>query len=267
MPFSLKIIEWNIRSAEEPGSSIEKVSDFIRSQNLDIAFLQEVKRDLFVDQAKEIATRTGLLNYYHVYERASERVAILSRFKFYAITHRVPEVVSGSEPRVIIEARISVPGVNRLRIYNTHWAHRPWHTDQRVEAAKLTASLVKNVITEPIIYAGDLNNQPPGYRPIEPGRERDAEAYNYLINAGLVDSVNVAPPGSPQCTWMNPEPEDKRKRIDYVFFRGQFQVQLYDGRCLEPGEPGFGLSDHNPIIVQLFYSGLPEVAFWPSNGN
>src|SRR5215211_2694260 len=108
MPFILKVICFNIKIAEK--SSIEQIASFIRSHNPDIAFLQEVKKDSSIDQASELSRRTGLSIYFiHL------GVTILSRFKFYPKVwdiYRPP--FAPWPPGFIIEARISVPGVNRL---------------------------------------------------------------------------------------------------------------------------------------------------------
>jgi endonuclease/exonuclease/phosphatase family metal-dependent hydrolase len=236
MPFSLKVMSFNIRGGAQPIlERVSKLANYIKSKNPDIVLLQEVMVNpveyyhsipvqvVYIDQTKALAQALGY-NYYifgkaRTYLVTLSGIAILSRFQLYdTIVHTISHA---NEQRVIIEAKVKLDQSHTIRIYNSHLSATS-HAN-RLIGANLIASLIKNV-NEPVIVGGDLNTdlQDPELRP------DDYQIIKALTDANLVDSFTKSPKGSEHCS----------KRIDYIFFReqfrGRFTVRAYEAPCHPP---------------------------------
>ena len=110
-----------------------------------------------------------------------------------------------------------------------------------MEGAKLLMSILEND-ARPLIFGGDLNSEP-------------TTGVKKLISSKLIDSFLIAPPS----TKLHCGGGDGR--IDYIFFRGLFQVQNYMAPCTVPEGD---ITDHPIPLVNLSYSG-PGNESWLQN--
>jgi endonuclease/exonuclease/phosphatase family metal-dependent hydrolase len=233
---TIKVMTFNIFEGKLDPSfpSLDRIAKHISIA--DIVFLQES------DPPKELSEKSGLK--YRI--EGTKGVHILSRFQLFdARLHEIIEPFADTRP--LLEAKVSIPPSNTIiQLYNTHFSHN--NNNSRMTGARMLINLANNT-KFPVLAGGDLNSHPirlPVDHDDYKGHERDPELYNYLVANGLTDSFNAAPSGSKEEACRFPD------RIDYILYRGNFQVNNYYAPCWPLDS---GLSDHVSILVTMKFSG------------
>lgn len=229
----LKVVSYNVHHCR---GGIEPIVDFLRGQNADVVFLQEVSRRRAgaEDQAGQIAKALGD---WHGVSASTLRLpasqacdeAILSRFE---LCDPRAHAVGQGEWVYAVAARVKRPGRN-LHLLSVHTRStsrlKPGHVIASSQARLAQVSHLLEEIRKlegDVIVAGDFNAAPwmPEY---------------YGITRLLTDFGAAC--GATQHTFPSGRP---MVRIDYVFGRGEFVARAYRVvNCLA--------SDHRPVVVEM----------------
>lgn len=236
MAFSLRILCWNIA---EGVCGLGPVAEHIRQKAPDIVLLNEVRKRRWPfggDQTQELSARTGL-PYYAFGKTATtgltgfKGVAVLS--KYHLGPSRMHPVIRGGRKTGFgtLVTSVVINGV-RHELLSTRFAphNSPDHALENrmgvVQAAELARTIDPKL---PLIFGGDFN-----------ARLHTEQMQLFNANSGLKEAHKECPDPTPGACW---SPED---RIDFVFYRGEYQVRQLEFRCPEPQG-----SDHPSVFVIL----------------
>ncbi|RAV28429.1 endonuclease/exonuclease/phosphatase family protein [Sinomicrobium soli] len=242
---TLKVMSYNIHIANPPSEpgvvDINGIVNVIKEANPDLVALQEVDRftnrsgnDL--DQAKEIAERTGM-NYYFAKAMNQDGgeigQAILSRYPIEASdTHLLPGA-DGVEAfmRSIGVVRIEMENGQKVIFGATHLDHLT-DKSRRAQAREMIIYLRDTYPELPVVVGGDLNMPPTN------------EIWN-LLNTAFTRGCDVVCPGTFPAS-------NARTTIDYLFINKTadsiFEIDDYYTI------PETYASDHLPLVMELKFT-------------
>lgn len=162
----LRVLCYNIHHANPPGKTgfidIDAIARVIRDTHPDIVALQEVdrntKRSGHIDEAKELAEKTGLQYQFFKaidHDGGEYGLAILSRFP---LTNTklipLPQAIK-AEDRILALATLKVNGQNII-FANTHLDATRTHENRILQMKEILKTVEQEKL--PIILCGDLNS-------------------------------------------------------------------------------------------------------------
>lgn len=160
-PSGLRAMTFNIQSASR---GLDGIADVIRAVSPDVVALQEVDRFSArangLDQAAELASRTGLSHHQHF--RATDLhggaygVALISRFPILEARQLMLPNRSGQEPRTAAIVRVDVLGAP-VTVVVTHLSHLPTNGELRAAQSRRIVEELAG-IDGPKLVMGDLND-------------------------------------------------------------------------------------------------------------
>jgi endonuclease/exonuclease/phosphatase family metal-dependent hydrolase len=247
----LRVVTWNIaegRYPEQPDNgTLSALAYHIWSRSPDLVLLNEAKNYTSpfgggINQVVKLGEMTGM-PYVHWGNTVQtgltgyKAVGVLSKFPLgAAVMH--PVMRDGSATAFgTLETSIQVDGMKH-RILSTRFAphNSPDHEIENRLGIEQAITLVRQFPTgDPVIFGGDFNSRP-----------GSPEMVGFLANSGLRDSYRESP-DSGICG-------DAESRIDFIFFRGPYNVRWATQRCEWP--PTAPPSDH-PILTTELESTLP----------
>ena len=228
----LIVVTYNIEGHDEliRGDHAAKIAATIEALKPDIVGLQEVHRGTwqvrFHDQYETIRRLTGMHGYYGTsYTNFGGEFgnAILTRGDILAATvHPLP---SYGEPRSVLESVIRIDGAT-LSVYITHLT--AWGSLNKKSRDEQLHCLARHVRTSPYPYLllGDLNAPP------------DASE---LVTFQKLDAAQLC---GADITVTHPR---THRRLDYIFAD-------YGWRVAGAHVAATGVSDHYPLVAELFWS-------------
>jgi endonuclease/exonuclease/phosphatase family metal-dependent hydrolase len=207
MTITLKVMAWNIVYGHY--ASLEKIAEYIGRTEAQIVFLSEIDRNTgrsgYVDQPAKLAELLNL-PFWRFWgpngDTGKNGVAVLSAFPLDPVTPN--EVVDFKTPDYIVQTSTTINNiVHYLFANHFHYAN----PCLRLADARRQNAIVNALPSHSaVIMAGDLNSKP--LSPVVSTLKQTlTEAFLQLAsyNSGEVD-----------------------RRIDYIFFRGPYQVKSYD---------------------------------------
>jgi endonuclease/exonuclease/phosphatase family metal-dependent hydrolase len=230
----MTVLTYNIHHAEGTDSKLdlERIAAIIRAQKPDLVALQEVddktERVGGLAETAELGRLTGL---HHVFGKAMDYrggaygQAILSRWPIKKHTvHQLPQR-SGREPRILLSARIGVPGGDIL--------FATTHLDHQIEEVRLeqAATINKHLIAQDAaltLLCGDFNAGP------------ESGTMKTLFDHWTDTAGDKAGPTIPA--------REPKRRIDYILVRAK-QGSIKTLRSEVLNEPI--ASDHRPVIATI----------------
>lgn len=238
-PLVLRALTYNIHHAEDTNGQLdlERIAAVIRESKADVIALQEVDRNVprsgRVDQLAELAKALnmhGVLGPNIDLAGGKYGNAILSRWPIIRWkNHLLPNVRSG-EQRGLLEADIQLPGDRPLKLFATHFDHRP-NEEERLQSAAFVnrrqVDRAKREASFSVILAGDINARP------------ESETLQVLLQRWQMTDQTLAP------TIPSAEPKHK---IDYIFIeRNTPKIKVLESVVVD--EPV--ASDHRPLLSIL----------------
>ncbi len=227
----MRVVSYNIRHGAPAGghSDITAMARAIKSLEADVVALQEVDRRVFrscfADQARRIATESGLVSSFG----SARRIGPFSGYGNALLTRRVPrrldilELRSLGERRVAVIAEVDTPQ-GPATLVSVHLQNRrPGKPPQALSQLDQLLRVV-SCRPEPWVVAGDFNLRP-------------EVAVPRLTEFGLT-------PVSREPTF---PAENPRVTIDWIAVRGLKVVQVE--------VPDIRLSDHRPVVADLTRQG------------
>ena len=159
----IRILSYNVKHGRGNDNAVDlaRTANVIRRLNPDVVALQEVdnraERSGKVDQAKELAERTGLR--YHAFgpffefQGGQYGMAIISRYPLTDVTNvRLPD---GAEPRTSLVSRVAAP--TPFQLANVHF----YRTEkERLAQSKTLLRFLQDKQELPSVIAGDFNSKP-----------------------------------------------------------------------------------------------------------
>lgn len=230
-PIQLKVMTYNIRFGEL--ASLEQLGEFIKKNNPDIVFLQEV--DVFthrpVAKAQNGKNFIAELGYYtsmmSLYSKSIDYLGgyyglgILSKYPFESMQrYKLPLVENGREQRCLLMARVELNDHTMITVGCTH-------LDLKSEIRVIQVEEINRILKEckdPMVIGGDFNATP-NSKEIETGMLSWFNASN---------DEYTSPAQSPQ------------NKIDYIFCFPKSHWEMVGCEV-----PQSGLSDHLPVISEL----------------
>lgn len=247
---SIRIMCWNIAEGSMTGalpanSTLPRIVEQIQNLSPDLVLLNEVKNwrgfpfGSGVNQVQKISELTGL-SYSHWGNTVAtgltghKAVAVLSRHLLGSPTvHRV--IRNGSETAfATIETTVRINNIVH-HIFSTRFAPKnsPDHTVENALGIAQSVDLVQKIDNRiPVIFGGDFNAE-----------ANSPEMINCASNIGLKDAYTELP--DPEYCGVDPS-----KRIDFIFYRGPYRVNVMQYRC--PWASENQPSDHPWVFVELF---------------
>jgi endonuclease/exonuclease/phosphatase family metal-dependent hydrolase len=234
----ISVMSFNIRSCRPIGKKVAEVDSTaaaIIRQHPDIVFLQEVdngtRRSLGQDQAKQLAEKTGLLNYYFVkgiIEDGGEfGDAIITRFPI--VEKRgllLPKVtVKGRyvEQRVLNMVTLKLPSGATVCAACSHFDLT--QENRTLQAYEVIKEL--SAVHQPVIFAADLNDH----------------VGSKTLN--ILDSVFLRTCKSDCNTFPVPVPKTE---IDFIMYRSSDHISVISHEvCLKEDYA----SDHFPVVAKI----------------
>ena len=228
----LVVVTYNIEGHDEliDGDHAAKIAATINQFKPDIVGLQEVHRGTwqvrFHDQFETIRRLTGMNGFYgRSYTNFGGEFgnAILTRGEIVsAVVHPLP---SYGEPRSVLESVVRIDGA-LLNVYVTHLT--AWGSINAKSRGEQLECLAKHVRTSryPYLLLGDLNA----------GTDAPEIAAFQKLDAAQLCGADI--------TLTHPR---MNKRLDYIF--ADYGWRVAAARAV----PG-GVSDHYPLIAELFWS-------------
>jgi len=228
----LIVVTYNIEGHDEliHPDHAAKIAEMINQLKPDIVGLQEVHRGTwqvrFHDQFEEIRRRTGMNGYYgRSYTNFGGEFgnAILTRGEI--LSAEVHPLPSYGEPRSVLESVVRIDGAV-LNVYVTHLT--AWASLNSKSRGEQLQCLAKHVRTSryPYLLLGDLNAPP---------SSPEVAAFQKLDAAQLAGAdITITHPRM-------------KKRIDYIFAD-------WGWRVVEAHAVARGVSDHYPVVAELFWS-------------
>lgn len=230
-PLHLKVMTYNLRFGEL--ASLEQLGEFIKKNNPDIVFLQEV--DVFthrpVAKAQNGKNFIAELGYYtnmmSLYSKSIDYLGgyyglgILSKYPFESMQrYKLPLVEDGREQRCLLTARVELNDHTMITVGCTHLDLKP---EIRVIQVEEINKILKEC-KDPMVIGGDFNATP-GSKEIETGM------MNWL-NASNNEYTSPA--------------QLPKNKIDYIFCFPKSQWEMLGCEV-----PKSALSDHLPVISEL----------------
>ncbi|HRY25372.1 MAG: endonuclease/exonuclease/phosphatase family protein [Geminicoccaceae bacterium] len=280
---SLRVLTLNLHfsAIRERPRRLETISDFIAAEGVDVALLQEAvggvlsgSRNSARDLRDALSDRHGLA--FDLRTAVEDGVpgvltvanAILSRCAVLeARTAALPEIaeleVLGHRFRLgrnVVMARLLVPKIGEISVYNTHLCARCTADQRRRQLVEALAFIGANEEGggRPVIFGGDLNLDLHG------ADDAERALYGLMAEAGLRDAASAvtgavgqlcAQPARPDayCTVGVAEPtRPHSKRIDYLFardFGGILAYRTVFNPRLDPTQTA--VSNHAGVMVEL----------------
>ncbi|RCS47764.1 endonuclease [Bremerella cremea] len=238
-PVRIRVVSYNIHHAEGTDAKLNlpRIAQIINEATPDIVALQEVDQNVQrtgqVDQAAELAKLTKMNTVFGgniPLQGGWYGNAILTRYPSISMTnHALPQLGPG-EKRGVIEANITIPGLDQpLKFLATHFDHRP-NDAERVESAKMIQKLTESWKDRPALFAGDLNATPKS--------ESIKLIFQDWTSANL-KNLDTIPSDAPN------------RQIDYILYRPAKGWKVIEFQVLE--EPV--ASDHRGILAVLEWTG------------
>jgi len=262
MSFNIHYGKGQVRDEEESppkddfDSNIEEIAEILRSNNIDIAALQEIdfysKRSYYTDQAERIAELAGfsyiarIVNWdvkyvpypffsLHHFGRIKSGQAILSK---YPIKKNMRYLLQKPESnswfynlfylnRALQIAEIEI-GERTIKIGNAHL--EAYDKETRQEQAKHVMELLAED-TESMILMGDFN------------AEKGSKEITMMYAAGLVDSQFELGKEN-ELTYIDVSTNEPKKRLDYIWTTPDLEISDFE-------VPFSIASDHLPVVVNV----------------
>lgn len=231
---TLRVLTYNIHHGEGTDGKIDldRIASIIKSAKPDLVAIQEVdvktKRSKGIDQAQELAKRTGLHGKFGRaidFQDGEYGQVVLSRFPI--LEFRTVELPNeaGREQRIaaIADVRLGEKGP-RIQFVSTHFDHQREDLREK-QAAKLDTLLGK--VEHPVIIAGDLN----------------ATSDSRTLRT-LGTNWQSASRGQPLPTIPVEKP---LRQIDFVLYRPADKFRTHSAEVLEESVA----SDHRPLLIVL----------------
>lgn len=238
-PLVVRVMTYNIHHAEDTNGQLNlgRIAAVIRESRADVIALQEVDRHVprsgNVDQLAELAKALDMHGSFgpNIDLAGGEYGnAILSRWPIARWkNHLLPNVRNG-EQRGVLEADIQLPGDRPLKLFATHFDHRPSEEERLQSAAFVNQQQVDGAnrgASFSVILAGDINARP------------ESETLQVLLQRWQMTDQTLAP------TIPSAEPKYK---IDYIFIeRDAPKIKVLESTVVD--EPI--ASDHRPLLSIL----------------
>jgi endonuclease/exonuclease/phosphatase family metal-dependent hydrolase len=230
---TLRILSFNIlHGATVEGTfDLDHVARVIVDAAPDLVALQEVdyktRRAKGYDLATELGQRTKMTSIFAramVFDGGEYGQALLSKYSFDSTQRLALPRTGDNEPRVAVEATLTLPGGQQIAFIGTHLDHTG-AAEREAQARALNASFAGKGI--PSILAGDFNATPES-RTIEILKEQWA----------------VASDGNPEPTFPSDDPKIK---IDYVMVAPASRWKVVETKVLRDEV----VSDHCAYLVTL----------------
>lgn len=230
-PLRLKVMTYNLRFGEL--ASLEQLGEFIKKNNPDIVFLQEV--DVFTHRpvakpqnGKNFIAELGYYtNMMSVYSKSIDYLGgyyglgILSKYPFESMQrYKLPLVEEGREQRCLLTARVELNDHTMITVACTH-------LDLKAEIRVIQVEEINRILNEcknPMVIGGDFNATPNS-------KEIETGMMNWL-SASNDDYTSPA--------------HMPRNKIDYLFCFPKNKWEMVSCEV-----PKSGLSDHLPVISEL----------------
>ncbi len=259
-PDSLVVMTYNIKvglgesglpAPKDPRPTLERIAEFIRSENADLVLLQEVdrfmKRSRELDEVAILGELTEMRTAFApaiTDGEAEYGIAVLSRMPLenvrvvklpridYAETH--PTVPGWfSEQRMVLVVRVE----NGVTAINTHLGLTK---EQRLQQTEAIAEIVEEEreAGRAVIVGGDLNAEPDAAELLPLRRLLRDVFHDHRQESGLLSDMPIR-------TRYTFPAGDPNRCIDYLFVDADtFDVE-------EAKVPGITLSDHLPVTARL----------------
>ncbi len=241
-PVRIRVVSYNIHHAEGTDTKLNlpRIAKVITAADPDIVALQEVDQNVErtekVDQVAELAKLTKMNSVFGgniPLQGGWYGNAILTSYSSISMTnHPLPQLGPG-EKRGVIEADITVPGLDQpLKFLATHFDHRK-DDGERIESAKWIQKLTEGWKDRPALFAGDLNAMP----------ESDSiRRITQDWTSANRENLNTVPSNKPN------------RQIDYILYRPAKGWKVVEFQVLD--EPV--ASDHRGILAVLEWTGNTE---------
>lgn len=237
----LRVMTYNIRWGER--ADIATLSKVVRKYNPDLVALQEVDINVrhwkktaanHVHQVSQFAQHTGMHalfgGAFHVkrypfgFGGGEFGNAILSKYSF-DYTEKHTYAAKGTEPRIGLEAVITLPNEEKIRFISTHLDHNN-DSIRRMQIDEINRIFPIDDI--PTLLCGDFNEGP--------------DAPNGCIARMDTQWTRACDPDTPTFIAWNPT-----VKLDYVFFRPHARWRVVSREVADEQNA----SDHRPLLVVL----------------
>lgn len=238
-PIQIRVVSYNIHHAEGTDAKLNlpRIAKVITDADPDIVALQEVDQNVdrtgTVDQVAELAKLTKMNSVFGgniPLQGGWYGNAILTKYASISMTnHALPQLTEG-EKRGVIEADITVPGLDQpLKFLATHFDHRR-DDAERVASAKMIQKLIEGWQDRPAMFAGDLNATP------------ESESIKLISKdwtSANTENLNTIPSSKPT------------RQIDFILYRPANQWKVIEFKVLDE----LVASDHRGILAVLEWTG------------
>jgi endonuclease/exonuclease/phosphatase family metal-dependent hydrolase len=246
---TLKIMTFNVAWCQ---FGLDKVAAHIREQSPDLVVLQEVDRGtppIFrsagEDQAQELARKTNLP--YQIFGKTHDyrtlfnlgfawgevgNAILSSRPLRGATVHAVPSSRNWQFDTSYLQTSVTAAGVTH-EVVCMHWGRNDEWVPSRTKAIEVVNAIPAGT---PLIVAGDFNST---------ADDPDFQSFSSL----LTDAASSIPEPNP-CFNVR----GFGRRIDFIFFRGPYQVKSVVLLCTEPHP-----SDHPSLVAELEFPTSPSI--------
>lgn len=219
---------------------ISRIAQLILDNNIDIACLQEVDKEVErtnkIDIPKLLAQQTGLNYSFYKninYQGGEYGNCILSKFPIIKDTNLHYTMLREGEQRGLLQTVINFEGFI-IAVMNTHLDYRQ-DDSERVSNVGQIFEVMENYLGLPLIIAGDFNDDPESRIHLQM-KEKFIDVWEYLNDE----------PGFTYPT------ENPNKRIDYIFIKKQNEqkeeVRMIPTKIFVLESVA---SDHLPVIVEF----------------
>jgi endonuclease/exonuclease/phosphatase family metal-dependent hydrolase len=240
---TLRVLSYNIHHGEglDKKVNLERIAALIRSQQADIAALQEVdqgvERTDRRDLPAELAQLTGMTCVFsnnYSFQGGQYGNAVLTRFPVKTATNLHYKMLRPGEQRGMLQLVLDVHG-RELIFLNTHLDFRP-DDSERLSNVEEIRALARRYQGRPVILCGDFNDTP-GSR-THKGLGEDFE--DTWLSAGKGDGYTIPV--------LNPA-----KRIDYIWLSRGSGLRATRVEVLKSEA-----SDHLPILAEIQFANPGE---------
>lgn len=230
----IRVMTYNTHHCNPPAVKglidAQAIADVIKSNNVDIALLQEIdvrtSRVKGVDLAEELSQRSGL-NYFHFFKAidllgGEYGVMILSKYPLDSSKVYPLYKEGASEQRVLGTAFVTLPNNLKVMIACTHL---DLSAKLRIAEIKEIDSILSKS-SMPVILGGDFNATPQSNEMV-------------MMTDGYMSTTNEFVPTFPNI--------DPNKTIDYIFLSRNSNFRILKHKALE----NINASDHLPVIADI----------------
>jgi endonuclease/exonuclease/phosphatase family metal-dependent hydrolase len=231
----LRVLCYNIHHGEGTDGKLdlERIASVVRSENPDVAALQEVdqnaRRTGKVDQPAELARLTGMRVVFGKnidFEGGGYGNAVLSKLSIKSHKNYLLPTFDNFEQRGVLVVEFEAPQAKApLFLFATHLDHRPDNRERLASARKIN-ELLADYADAPMLLAGDLNDTLES-SVLEIFRGKWTQA-----NEEERPTVPVAEP---------------RRQIDFILLRPTSRWKVIEFRVLDEAVA----SDHRAILAVL----------------